>query len=224
MATRTLNIGVLAFGVLTFALAILGVAARDVGDAWGAAYVSDDPESLPTVESALVLGTSPFGRRGQNFRTLSHRLDAAYALWNAGKASQLIVSGIRIGEDYEEPTVMRNGLVALGVPAEFIRLDFGGTRTWDQVLRARDVYGQKRLLIVSQRDHLARAVFIARHAGIEAWGYPAEGRTYAGLRGQTIGDLSMLRAYFDLVAHAHGRAGGAPAVIGAGPPPWPPGP
>ena len=154
-------------------LAMLGVMAWTTLDAWGRAYVRNNPEEVPRFETALVLGTAPFGVRGQNLRTLTYRLDAAAALWHSGRVKRLLASGNRIDDSYDETAAMRDGLLARGVPASVIELDPLGRRTWDSIRRARDIFGQRRLLVVSQRDHLARSVFLARHLGIEAWGVAA---------------------------------------------------
>jgi SanA protein len=186
---------------LIFAILGLGFSGHVIGDAYADAYIPVDADALPTVDAAIVLGTSPYGVRGQRNRTLSFRLKAAADLWSLGKARYLIVSGNRIASQaYDEPATMRAGLEALGVPPAFVYRDPGGVRTWESVIRARDVYGLRRVIIVSERDHLARALFIARHLGLEAWGYPAEGMTYVGWAGRIVGNLSILRAYYDLVA------------------------
>ena len=138
-------------------------------DAWSFADVA----KAPSVETALVLGTAPIGPEGGPNRYFVYRLDTAAALWKAGKAKILLVSGNKAGESYDEPAAMRRGLIERGVPAEAIAIDNEGYRTRESVLRARDVYGQSRLVIVSQRFHLGRALYIAHQAGIEAWGVDA---------------------------------------------------
>jgi SanA protein len=178
---------------------VLGGMADDVADAFADAYVLDDVDALPTVDAAIVLGTAPFGTHGQRLRTLSLRLKTAYDLWSHGKARYLIVSGNRQDDGYDEPSRMRDGLVALGVPPEFVYRDPFGTRTWQSMIRVREVYGLKQVIVVSQRDHLARALFIGRHLGLDAWGYATEGTSYRGWRGHIIGRLSILRAWADLV-------------------------
>jgi len=181
------------------ALFVLAATARGTIGAWGRAYVVDRRERLPPIDTALVLGTAPFGVRGQDQRTLAWRLDAAAGLWHGSAVERFIVSGIRIGEDYDEPSVMRDELVARGVPASAIELDRHGNRTWDSIARARYAFGRRRLLIVSQPDHLARALFLARHIGIEAWDVPARGDNYGGLYGTLVGNAVSLVAYIDLL-------------------------
>jgi SanA protein len=142
--------------------------AREAAD-WSFA----DMAQAPVVEVALVLGTAPIGPEGGPNRYFVYRLDTAAALWKAGKAKVLLVSGNKAGESYDEPAAMRAGLIARGVPAEAIRVDNEGYRTRASVLRARDIYGQSKVLIVSQRFHVGRALYIAHRAGIEAWGVDA---------------------------------------------------
>jgi SanA protein len=193
-------LGIGAFILAIATLLVLGAMAREMTDAWGRAYIVEDRAQLPKVDAVLVLGTSPHGYRGQAKWTLSYRLDAAAGLWHGDYAEHFLVSGIRIGDDYDEANIMRDELAARGVPASAIELDHKGNRTWDSIRRARTVFGKRRLIIVSQPDHLARALFLARHAGVEAWGVAARGTTYDGLYGNTIGNLASLVAYFDVIA------------------------
>jgi len=211
-------LGAVVGATLLFAsILALGYMGREVGDAFADAYVPEDVDALPTVDAAIVLGTAPYGARGQRYRTLSHRLQAAYELWSRGKARYLIVSGNRLNDDYDEPSRMRDGLEALGVPPQFIYRDPLGTRTWESIIRARDIYGLKQITVVSERDHLARALFIARHLGLDAWGYAADGVTYTGVRGNITGNLSILRAYYDLVFD-RGVRQGQKITVGVDPP------
>ena len=209
---RLLRIGAASAVLAIAALLTLGAMAWAALDAWGRAYVLETPQAWPRVDAVLVLGTSPYGKRGQDQWTLSYRLDTAAGLWHSGAADRFIVSGNRIDDDYDEPADMRDELVARGVPGKVIELDPLGRRTWDSVRRARDVYGLQRLLIVSQRDHLARAIFLARHLGIDAWGVAARGSNRDGVYEVTMRNLGSLLAYYDVVK------GAPPRVIGAVPP------
>lgn len=211
-------VAVTAGALLIAAILALGYLGHCIGDAYADAYVPADVDELPTVEAAIVLGTAPYGVRGQRYRTLSQRLEAAFDLWSHGKVHYLIMSGNRIdSEHYDEPATMRAGMAALGVPPEFVYRDSGGFRTWESMIRARDIYGLHRVIIVSERDHLARALFIARHLGLEAWGYATPGTNYSGVKGRIVGDLSLLRAYFDVVFDRVPRVG-PKIAIGVDPP------
>jgi len=171
-----------------------------------------------SLKVALVLGTAPIGPEGGPNRYLVYRLDAAAALWKAGKVKYLLVSGNRDG-DYDEPSAMLEGLIKRGVPAEAIYRDFAGYRTRDSVLRARDVFGQAEILVVSQRFHVGRALFIAHHEGIHAWGFDARDvdQPYSivtPLRRYP----SALMAYVDMYLKRPASEGGAPIAIGVDPP------
>ena len=176
-----------------------------------------DAARVPAVEAALVLGTAPIGPEGGPNRYFVYRLDAAAALYKAGKVKYLIVSGHRDG-GYDEPTAMRDGLVERGVPAEVIYRDFGGDRTLDSVVRARLIYGQTRLVIVSQRFHLSRALFLALHAGIEAWGFEARDVDSAySIFTELRRYPSALRAYWDVWNGLPQQAAGRPVQLGVDP-------
>ena len=177
-----------------------------------------DVGKVPAVDVALVLGTAPIGPEGGPNRYFVYRLDAAAALYKAGKAKYFIVSGTREGR-FDEPTAMRDGLVERGVPAAVIYRDFGGDRTLDSIVRARRVYGQTRLIIVSQRFHLSRALFLAREQGIEAWGFEAQDvkRAYS-LMTELRRYPSALRAYVDVWFDTPPKYTGARIVIGKDPP------
>lgn len=182
-----------------------------------------DPEKLPSLRVALVLGTGPVtywhdGRITPNIPFV-YRLDAAAALWRDGKAKYLIASGNRTG-DYDEPTAMRAGLLARGVPADVIYRDFAGYRTIDSVLRARSVFGVRRLVIVSQKVHVERAMFLARSAGLDAWGLAApdeKGRAVA-FKDAPFLDATALVAWWDVVVGTTARRRDPPIRLGVDPP------
>lgn len=182
------------------------------------AHSTSDVARVRSAKVALVLGTAPIGPEGGPNRYLVYRLDAAAALWHAGKVKYLLVSGNRDGS-YDEPTAMRDGLIARGVPASAIYRDFAGYRTRDSVLRARDVYGQTELLIVSQRFHVARAMFIARHEGMAGWGFDARDvdRPYS-IFTELRRFPSALVAYLELATRPGPQETGPPVAIGVDPP------
>ena len=201
MATRLLLYALLAAGAAALILVLLAWAAERRLDRLSAPYISDDPARLPDVDFALVLGAAPIGPEGGPNRYLVYRLDAAAALWQAGKVKRLIVSGDKRPPDYDEPAAMEAGLVRRGVPAEAIVRDELGVRTLASVQRAETEFGQKRMIIVSQRFHLSRAIFLAREHDIEAWGFEARDVTRAySIFTELRRYPSALRAYFDVWA------------------------
>jgi len=201
MATRLILYELLAAGAAALILVLLAWAAERRLDRLSAPYISDDPARLPDVDFALVLGAAPIGPEGGPNRYLVYRLDAAAALWRAGKVKRLIVSGDKRPPDYDEPAAMEAGLVRRGVPADAIVRDELGVRTLASVQRAETEFGQKRMIIVSQRFHLSRAIFLAREHDIEAWGFEARDVTRAySIFTELRRYPSALRAYFDVWA------------------------
>jgi SanA protein len=85
----------------------------------------------------------------------------------------IIVSGDNQRAGYDEPTDMKTALIALGVPERSITCDYAGFSTLDSILRAKEIFGQNSVLIVSQRFHVERAIYLARSHGIDATGYAA---------------------------------------------------
>jgi len=137
----------------------------------GALYA--DAQAVPEREIALVLGTSDRLANGRRNLFFTYRMDAAAALYRAGKVRRLLLSGDNRTQDYDEPTRMKEALMERGVPESALVLDYAGFRTLDSVLRARDVFGARRLIVVSQRFHNQRALFIAQHSGMDAIGFCA---------------------------------------------------
>jgi SanA protein len=138
-----------------------------------AGAVADGVDQVAPKPVALLLGTARktvAGRPNQFYRA---RIDAAAQLFHSGKVQGILVSGDNATRWYNEPIAMQKDLIAAGVPAEFITLDYAGFRTLDSVIRAKEVFGQEHVIIVSQRFHAERAIFLARHFGIDASGLAA---------------------------------------------------
>lgn len=128
----------------------------------------DDPAKIPPRDVALVLGASPRTTSGRPNLHFVNRIEAAARLYHAGKIRHLLVSGDNGRPDYDEPTAMKEALVARGVPAAAITCDFAGFRTLDSVVRAKNVFGLQSFTIVSQRYHNSRALEIARAHDLDA--------------------------------------------------------
>jgi SanA protein len=132
--------------------------------------VGDVPEN----EVGLVLGTAKWVRKGKLNRFFSYRIDAAIRLYKCGKVHRLLLSGNGIDPGRSEPEQMRKELIDRGIPADALRLDNGGIRTLDSIVRAKQVYGLNQMTIVSQEFHNRRALFLCRAFGIDAVGFNAE--------------------------------------------------
>ena len=158
----------------------------------------DSVLEIPARKVSLVLGTSPT-MQGQPNAYYEARLNAAAALHRAGKVRDLILSGDNSTRFYDEPTRMQLGLVARGMPAGHLFLDYAGFRTLDSVVRARDVFGLAQVTVISQRFHNERAVFLARSKGLDAIAFNAEDVTgAAGLRSTGREWLARTSAVLDV--------------------------
>ena len=129
---------------------------------------------IPNKNIALILGTSKYTARGNTNLFFKHRITAAADLYLLGKVKHIIVSGDNRKANYNEPRQMLKALIALGVPSEAITLDFAGFRTLDSVVRCKKIFGQNEIIIISQRFHLERALFIANKYDINAVGFAAQ--------------------------------------------------
>lgn len=125
-------------------------------------------EAIPAREAGLLLGTSAQLGNGETNPFFKYRMDAAAELFRRGKVRHLLVSSDNRARSYNEPAAMRDALLKRGVPARAITLDYAGVRTLDSVVRAREIFGLKKLTVISQRDHDQRALLIAGHYGIDA--------------------------------------------------------
>jgi SanA protein len=130
-------------------------------------------DSIPASDVALVLGTAKKTPRGSANLHFNQRIEAAAKLYRSGKARHLLVSGDNHITGYDEPSDMRDALVAAGVPTNAITCDYAGFRTLDSVLRANSVFGLKNFAIVTEEFHCPRALWIARQRGLNAVAFAA---------------------------------------------------
>ncbi len=136
--------------------------------------VFKDSDQLRDHRVALVLGTSHKVVGGGANPFFDHRMDRAAELFKLGKIDHFILSGDNRTKYYNEPLEMRKALVARGVPASAITLDYAGLRTLDSVVRSKEIFGQDKILIITQPFHSYRALFICDYYGIDAVAMGAE--------------------------------------------------
>ena len=122
----------------------------------------------------LVLGTTKILKNGRINLYFKYRVLAAVELYKKGKIDFILVSGDNGNKNYDEPTDFKNELIKKGVPAHKIFLDYAGFRTLDSVVRAKEIFGQVSITIISQKFHNERAIYIAEHHGISAIGFNAK--------------------------------------------------
>ena len=139
--------------------------------------VYSNVEEIPHREVGLLLGTNPKGRRGGVNMFYNHRIDAAVALYEAGKVDRILISGAKKGIGYDEPQAMREALVARGVPDSILILDGQGFHTIESIVRAKEVYEVDSVTVISQEFHNRRSLYMAKHKGLDAIAYNAANTT-----------------------------------------------
>ncbi|MFD9357813.1 vancomycin high temperature exclusion protein [Streptomyces sp. NPDC060031] len=122
----------------------------------------------PAAEVAVVFGAGLWNGRPTPY--LADRLDAAAELYRAGKVKVVLVTGDNSRSEYDEPDAMRTYLTGHGVPDGRIVSDFAGFDTWDSCVRAREIFGVRRAVLISQGFHIRRAVALCQAAGLDSYG------------------------------------------------------
>lgn len=178
------------------------------------AYISYDIHQLPPQKVGLLLETSKTLKNGYKNYYFYNRIDAAEALYKSKKIQYLIVSGDNSRNNYNEPEDMKLELIARGIPTDRIFEDFAGFRTLDSVVRAKEIFGQKQFIVISQKFHNERAVFLARKNGITAYGYNAPDVTrYAGMKTQIREYFARVKVFVDFLVGKEPKFGGEKIVI-----------
>lgn len=138
---------------------------------------AEESAELDNVDCILVLGAGVHGT------TLSHMLEdrvkTGINLYELGSAPKILMSGDHGQDDYDEVNAMKNYAKEQGVPSEDIFMDHAGFSTYESMYRARDVFGCKKIIIISQKYHLHRAIYVAEYLGLEAYGVDSQLRPYA---------------------------------------------
>ncbi len=164
-----------------------------------ASRVYEKTERMAQNDVALVLGTSKFMPDGRLNLFFKYRIEAAAKLYHEGKVRHILVSGGNPTIGYDEPTDMAGWLVKLGVPKNDITLDFAGYRTFDSIVRAKEVFGLKGFTIVSQKFHNYRAIFLADHFALETVAFNAETpKCFAAVKAIARDHLARVKAILDI--------------------------
>lgn len=138
---------------------------------------AEEADGKSDADCIIVLGA---GVRddGTPSHMLEDRLLTAISLYESGAAPKIIMSGDHGTEDYDEVNVMKAFAIAHGVPSEDIFMDHAGFSTYDSMYRARDIFEVKTAIVVTQKYHLYRALYLAKSLGLDACGVPSDLRPY----------------------------------------------
>ncbi len=187
-----LKILIIVIAALTV-LCIFGVVIINfhVKKAGGKRIVSaEEAAKLEDIDCVIVLGCLVHSDNTLS-GMLADRLRRGVELYDAGAAPKLLMSGDHGRKDYDEVNAMKAYAVAHGVPSEDVFMDHAGFSTYETIYRAKEIFGAKRVIIVTQEYHLYRALYIAERFGIEAYGVASDYHTYGG---QTQRDLREVLA------------------------------
>ncbi len=155
-------------------------------------------EAVPYNKAGLLLGTSKYLPNNRLNYYYVYRIEAAEKLYKAGKIKYIIVSGDNSRKDYNEPETMRGDLIKRGVDSSHIFLDYAGFRTFDSMVRLKEIFGQDSVTVISQPFHNERALYIASREGIVAIGFnAADVGANAGLPVQAREKLARVKVFLD---------------------------
>lgn len=180
----------------------------------GRSMECDTIDELAEAPVAIVLGAG-VKSDGKPSDALADRLEQALELYRTGKAKKLLLTGDHGTQEYDETNCMRRWVLVRGVKEEDVFCDHAGFSTHDSLARARQVFGVRRAIVVTQAFHLPRALYTAAAMGIEAQGVACDRREYQkGLWYALRETGSRTKAFVQSgLLHCAPRVGGAPIPI-----------
>jgi SanA protein len=157
-----------------------------------------DVTKVPYNKVGLLLGTSKYSKKGYTNLFYKYRIDAAAQLYTAGKVKYIIISGDNSTKNYNEPQMMKDDLILHGVDSSHIYLDYAGFRTFDSIVRLKEVFGQDSVTIISQPFHNERAIYLASREGVTAVGFNAKDvNQSAGVRTRFREKFARVKVFLD---------------------------
>lgn len=167
--------------------------------------VFTDLDKIPQNKVGVLLGTAKYlqsrSLSGRNINPYyQYRINAAAELFHSGKIEYILVSGDNGHRSYNEPQTFKNDLVKMGIPAEKIFLDYAGFRTLDSMVRAKAVFGQESITVISQKFHNERAIYLAEKRGLKAIGFNAKDvNLRSGMKVEFREYLARVKMFSDLL-------------------------
>lgn len=167
-------------GILTLNLEVINIGREKI-------ISINDIKKEDDYDCILVLGAGV--RNGEPSKMLKERLDTGIEIYDKNLINTFIMSGDHGRKNYDEVNVMKNYALELGIPSSSVFMDHAGFSTYDSLYRAKYVFGVKKVLIVTEKYHLYRALYIAESLGIDAYGVDATKDTYYGQMGREIREV-----------------------------------
>ena len=143
--------------------------------------------NLSDVDCIIILGAGIWGDKPSPM--LEDRLQEGIKLYQNGISDKIIMSGDHGRKEYDEVNIMKNYAIEKGIPSENIFMDHAGFSTYESIYRAKDIFQAKKVVIVTQKYHLYRALYIANRLGLEAYGVGADPRQYVGAFNREVREI-----------------------------------
>ena len=171
-------IKIMIIGIIILMIAIFSLNIYVVNNTKNEIVKEENVSNIEGVDCILILGAGIWGDKPSPM--LEDRLKEGIVLYKQGTTKKIIMSGDHSREDYDEVKVMKEYAESEGVPSEDIFMDHAGFSSYDSVYRAKEIFGVQKMIIVTQKYHLYRSLYIAKKLGIEAYGIESNLRTYPG--------------------------------------------
>ena len=147
----------------------------------------DEYSNLSDIDCIIILGAGIWGDKPSPM--LEDRLLEGIKLYQNGVSDKIIMSGDHGRKEYDEVNIMKEYAIEKGIPSENIFMDHAGFSTYESICRAKDIFQAKKVVIVTQKYHLYRALYIANKLGLEAYGVGADPRQYVGAFNREVREI-----------------------------------
>lgn len=171
-------IKIMIIGIIILMIAIFSLNIYVVNNTKNEIVKEENVSNIEGVDCILILGAGIWGDKPSPM--LEDRLKEGITLYKKGTTKKIIMSGDHSREDYDEVKIMKEYAESEGVPSEDIFMDHAGFSSYDSVYRAKEIFGVQNMIIVTQKYHLYRSLYIAKKLGIEAYGIESNLRIYPG--------------------------------------------
>lgn len=170
------------------ATAVLGINAHVKSSTKNRILTSEEASKIADVDCILVLGCF-VKDNGVPSDMLEDRLRRGVELYKLGAAPKLLMSGDHGRTDYDEVDAMKQFAIDAGIASEDVFMDHAGFSTYESMYRAKEVFQAKKIIIVTQKYHLYRALYIAEKLGLEAYGVASDYRNYSGQTSRDVREV-----------------------------------
>ena len=142
---------------------------------------------IANADCIIILGAGIWGDKPSPM--LEDRLLEGIKLYENGVSDKILMSGDHGRKEYDEVDVMKKFAIEKGIPSENIFMDHAGFSTYESIYRAKEIFDAKKVIIVTQKYHLYRALYIANKLGLEAYGAGSDPRQYVGAAYREIREI-----------------------------------